>query len=645
MGLRIEIDQVGPAFGGISFADVGPYERLVGRASGALDPADPLNAGIVNLDRARRNRSGLVEYECDIDLLKPVDLSRGNGAMLYDVLNRGNKVALHSFNDAPRDSENPLAMTVNDPSSPADAGNGFLMRQGFTVLWSGWQGAGVMGGDGLMSARLPVATDGDAPIVGTSREEFIFEHRNSPVVAPLSYPTVSHDQADCELTVRQHERDQRTVIAPDAWRFVSDTRIEIDRPEGFDASAIYEFIYSARDPIVMGMGLAAVRDVVSFMRHATAAEGGVPNPLAIGGAPGIERVLAFGMSQAGRFLRDFVYQGFNQDLTGRKVFDGILVSMAGSRKTFVNYPFAQPGRFSRQHEDRLFPHDQFPFSYATTTDPVSGRTDGILARCSATGTCPKIIQTESSSDFFHGRASLLVTNGKGAEIPVPESVRLYHFASTQHGGGGATANYARHFPFTKYMLNPADFPGVHRALLVALDRWVGEGESPPSSRFPTAGELVSAHAESYGFPAIPGVHYPGLVNALCELDYSSQPPRPIPGHDYTVLVPAIDADGNERAGIRVPEVAVPRGTHTGWAPRQKGYAEGELIALGAYFPFAANRDERLASGDPRPSLEERYPSAEDYVRLVAEAARALCEQGLLLAEDVDRIVADARARA
>ena len=320
--------------------------------------------------------------------------------------------------------------------------------------------------------------------------------------------------------------------------------------------------------------------------------------------------------------------------------------MAGSRKTFVNYPFAQPGRFSRQHEDREFPHDQFPFSYAVTTDPISGRTDGIFARCEASGTCPKVIQTESSSDFFHGRASLLVTDGTGREIPIPENVRLYHFAGVQHGGGGATANFARNFPFTRHALNPADVAEPHRALLVALDRWIADGTPPPASRFPMPGDgtLVSADAESYGFPQLPGASYPGLVNGLAELDYSTQPPQAVPGRDYVVSVPAIDTDGNEIAGIRVPEVAVPRGTYTGWAPRKAGYAEGELIALGAFLPFAATREERSICGDPRPSIEERYPAAGEYLKRIADAARALCEDGFLLEEDLERIAEAALRR-
>ena len=643
--MRIEIARTEPAFEGKSFGSAGAYEKIVGTIHGAADPAHPLNAGIVNLGKAPRNAAGQIEYEVDFYLLKPADMARGNRRIFHDVLNRGNKVALHTFNEAPRDSDNPMAMSVNDPCTAEDAGNGFLMRQGYAILWIGWQGAGVMGGDGLMEARLPVATEADGPIVGLSREEFVFEHMQSPVAAPLTYPASATDPAQCTLTVRQREADPRTPIGPEGWRFLSPDRIEITRPAGFDAGAIYEFIYPARDPIVMGLGFAAVRDAVAFLRHEAADRAGHPNPLNLDGAPAIERVHAFGMSQAGRFLRDFVHQGFNEDLSGRKVFDGVFACMAGSRKAFVNYPFAQPGRFSRQHEDRLFPHDQFPFTYAVTTDPVSGRTDGVLKRCLASDTCPGIVQVESSSDFFHGRASLLVTDGEGQEVALPDCVRLYHFASVQHGGGRATANYARSFPFTRYELNPADCPGVYRALLAALDRWTSDGMPPPPSRFPRAGDgtLVPAAPESYGFPAIPGASYPGLVNELSELDHAVQPPEPIFGRNYVVLVPAIDADGNEIAGIRVPDIAVPRATHTGWAPRRAGFAEGELMALGACFPFAATERERLAAGDPRPSLEARYPTRDDYLREVRKAAEALCREGFLLPEDVEQVMEEARA--
>jgi hypothetical protein len=631
--MRIEISRVESAFDGLRFGNIGAYEKVVGRIFADLDPAHPLNAGIINIDNAPRNRAGRVQYQLDFYLLKPADLRRGSRRIFYDVVNRGNKLALNNLNEAPR---------TNDPTRAADAGNGFLMRQGYSLLWSGWQGD-LASGDNLLRAQLPIATEQGAPIVATSRDEFILEHTHSPVTLPLSYPASTLDQRTATLTVRQREQDRRIAISSQDWRFKSDTSIEIKRPLGFDAGAIYEFIYQARDPIVMGLGFAAVRDVVAFMRHDRADASGTSNPLMLDGQPAVDYVLAYGASQSGRFLRDFIWQGFNQDLHGRKVFDGVLATVAGSRKTFVNFVFAQPGRFSRQHEDRLFPHDQFPFSYAITTDPVSGKTDGILARCQASDTCPKIMQTEASADFWEGRASLLVSNGKGSEIPVPDNVRLYLFASTQHGGGSVAAN----FPFNCYQANPVEYGAVHRALVVALDEWVSRGVLPPASRFPriSDGTLISPAAERYGFPAIPGVKYPGIVNELSEMDYSVQPPQPIPGHDYVVLVPKIDEDGNEIPGVRVPTVAVPRGTYTGWNLRRRGFAEGELVLLGSYFPFAATKAERLASADPRPSLEERYQTNDDYVSQVMRAADELRNARLLLPEDVEPIFSAAATSA
>lgn len=631
--MRIEISRVESAFDGLRFGNIGAYEKVVGRILADLDPAHPHNAGIINIDKAPTNRAGRVQYQLDFYLLKPADLRRGSRRIFYDVVNRGNKLALNNLNEAPR---------TNDPARAAEAGNGFLMRQGYSLLWSGWQGD-LAPGDNLLRAQLPIATEQGAPIVATSRDEFILEHTHSPVTLPLSYPASTLDQRTATLTVRQREQDRRIAISSQDWRFKSDTSIEIKRPLGFDAGAIYEFIYQARDPIVMGLGFAAVRDVVAFMRHDRADASGTSNPLMLDGQPAVDYVLAYGASQSGRFLRDFIWQGFNQDLYGRKVFDGVLATVAGSRKTFVNFAFAQPGRFSRQHEDRLFPHDQFPFSYAITTDPVSGKTDGILARCQASDTCPKIMQTEASTDFWEGRASLLVSNGNGSEIPVPDNVRLYLFASTQHGGGSVAAN----FPFHHYQANPLEYGAVHRALVVALDEWVSRGVLPPASRFPriSDGTLISPAAERYGFPAIPGVKYPGIVNELSEMDYSVQPPQPIPGHDYVVLVPKIDEDGNEIPGIRVPTVAVPRGTYTGWNLRRRGFAEGELVLLGSYFPFAATKAERLASADPRPSLEERYQTNDDYVSKVMRAADELRNARLLLPEDVEPIFSAAATSA
>ena len=638
--MKIEISRVESAFAGMSFGSVGPYEKIVGRAFGEVDPSHPLNAEIVNLGKAPRNAAGRVEYWVDFCLLKPTDILKSNRHLLFDALNRGDKLALVDLNDAPKGPGS------NELATAEDAGNGFLMRQGYAILFGAWQGD-VVAEEGHMLAGFPVATDNGAPIAERSREEYVFGTTGSTVIAPLTYPANTLEQSEATLTVRQHEKDPRVPIPPRQWRYLSPTRLEITPADGFDAGAIYEFIYPARDPIVMGLGFAAVRDLVTFMRYASADENGRPNPLSqAGGEPAVDDVIVYGRSQPGRFLREFLRLGFNQEPSGRRVFDGVYASLAGSRRIFLNHPFSQPGRFHRQHEDHLYPGDQFPFTYTTRFDPISAKTDGILTRGLATDTCPKIMHVDSSTEFWQGRGSLVVTDESGKDITLPDQVRVYALAGTGHAGPAMFRHSGVFFQNHSYPLNRLDYGSLNRALLVALQEWVSRGTPPPASRFPRAGEgtLVPPSPETgLAFPDIPGMHYTGLVNGLCELDYSQQPPRAIAGHDYPVLVPKVDADGNEVAGIRLPDVAVPLGTRTGWNIRSAGFAEGALMAVGFYIPFAATAKERRETGDPRLSLEERYPSHEHYVSAVARAATELQNERLLLAEDVERYLATALA--
>ncbi len=639
--VKIEISRIESVFDGMSFGGAGTYEKIVGRAFGEVDPFHRLNAEIVNLDNAPMNVRGRVEYWVNFCLLKPVDIRKGNRRILFDTLNRGDKLALVDLNDSPKGPGS------NNLMSAADAGNGFLMRHGYAVLFCAWQGE-VGPEENHMVAGFPVATKNGAPIVDWSREEFTFGSTASPVIAPLTYPADTLDQSRATLTVRRREKDPRVPIPPHRWRYLSSSKIEISLPDGFDAGALYEFIYLARDPIVMGLGFAAVRDMVAFMRYAAADDDGRPNPLNHGaGGPAIDHVIAYGRSQPGRFLREFLHLGFNEDIaTGRRVFDGVHSSLAGSRRIFLNAPFSQPGRFHREHEDHLFPGDQFPFTYATRSDTISGKTDGILARCLDSNTCPKIMHVDSSTEFWQGRGSLLVTDERGKDIALPDEVRLYLLSGSGHAGPAMLAHNPIFFQNPRYQLNLLNYSSLNRALIVALDEWVSRGTPPPASRFPRVGDgtLVPPLPQTeQGFPDIPGVTYTGLINELCELDYSRQPPVPIPGHDYVVLVPRVDADGNEIAGIRSPDVAVPLGTRTGWNFRGTGFVQGALMIVGSFIPFAATAKERAAKGDPRLSLQERYPSHEHYVDAVARAASELQKQRLLLAEDVERYVAVAAA--
>src|SRR5262249_26413637 len=417
---------------------------------------------------------------------------------------------------------------------------------------------------------------------------FIFDNTTDPVTAVLSYPAATLDPSQASLTVREREQDPRIALPSSAWTYLSPTQIQISRSPELDAGAIYEFIYPARDPIVMGLGFAAMRDVVSFLRWQSRDDRGNPNPLNIEGAPGIQQVYAFGSSQSGRYLRDMLWQGFMEDEDGRRVFDGIIAHKAGSRKTFTNFEFSQPGRFSRQHEDHLYGGDQFPFTYESRFDSISEKTDGLLARCRDSSTCPKIMHTDTGTEPWQARSSLVVVDELGSDdIPLPTNVRAYYFSSTQHGPA-----LMPELGICQQLSNPAPFSPALRALLVALDRWVPYGFRPPASRFPRIddGTLVPSLPQSeQGFPEIPGVTYDGLVNELSELDTSVQPPAPIPGRDYVVLVPKVDADGNDLAGIRLPGIEAPLATFTGWNLRRGGVGRG-----GAFLPTIP-----LSSPDPQ----------------------------------------------
>ena len=594
----------------------------------AVKPEDARNAGIVDLGLAPRNTAGEVEFTTQVYILKPADLSRGNGRLLYDVPNRGRKLGLELLNDAP---------PSNDPSSAAEAGNGFVMEGGYTVVWSGWQGD-VATANNLLGLAVPTL----AGVTGTSREEFVFDDLKSPAAADLAYPAADLDPARAALTVRARERDERATPADLSFKYVGPTKIEIMRPAGYDAGAIYEFIYPAKEPKVLGLGFAATRDVVSFLRYEPSAPNGTPNPLAPGGQPATRHAYALGISQSGRFLRDLLYQGFNEDEAGRRVLDGLVPHIAGSRKTFVNARFAQPGRYARDHEDHLYPGDEFPFTYATTADPLSRRTDGILKRCSAAASgCPKIMHTDTDTENLQARISLITTDPSGRPLELPSDVRAYLLAGLPHFAP-ATAKSAV-TPTCQLPSNPLHAGPAMRALLVALDRWVSEGVEPPASRYPNAkdGSLVGPNEVAYA--GLPGLKYTGEYNEKPLVDHATVPPKA--GPEYPVSLARVDDDGHAVAAIRLPAVEVPTATYLGWNLRKSGFGEGALCGLtGSTIPLARTRAEREASGDRRPSLEERYPTRAAYVAAVRSTAGRLAGERLLLPADAERMIQQAEAQ-
>ena len=605
---RIDFQVVeSPAFGGQTFGDIGQYERLRGVAYGEVDPNDVRHREIVNIRLAPLNDRGLVEYSTTVEMYRPIDLDRWNKAIYHIVPNRGG----------------------------ASAGDAVFREMGFAIVQVGWQGD-LTPTDRNIVSSLPIATYEDgSSIVGPAVEEFIFNDDETVSEAGLSYATAALMPGLATFTVRASQGSLRVAIEDGTWSFTNERRIRVNRPAEFDGGAIYDMLYLAKDPIVMGLGFAATRDVISFLRYEITDGEGNPNPLMSVGLP--NTAISLGISQSGRFLRDMLYLGFNEDGGGRIVFDGMHPNIAGSRKTFTNYQFSQPGRWQKQHEDHFYPGDQFPFTYGTVYDPISDRADGLLVRCTASSTCPRIIHSDGEAEIWQARSSLIVTDPYGEHVDLPDNVRAYLIAGTRHGGGRGVHVESPRLGICQNLNSPVPMAQIRRALTVALYEWVVDGTEPPPSRFPTVplGTLVPPTA--VGFPIIPDVTFTGSHNPLRRNNHNTFPP--LQGDGYVVLAGRVDLDGNMLAGIRHPDLAVPIGTFTGWNLRREGYAEGAQCAgAGSFIPFAADDAERQESGDPRLSIEERYPTHDAYVSLVTQASDRLVQERLLLQRDADVIV-------
>lgn len=627
---------------GRSFGDVGPYEVISGTLFGEVDPNDPHNRDIVDIDKAPRNARGKVEYEAEFIVLRPRDGSKANGALIHTVPNRGN---------------------VRFPGP-------FRFEQGYTMSWVAWQGDILPGNDRVLMS-VPIATDGGETITGTVTSEHILEEDGATSVSlgngPYTgdshdgYEAVSLDTSTASLTMREFQWQERVPVHADSWQFANcpdgvrdhepePSAMHLCIPEGFRQGWIYELVYEAKNPRVMGLGMASTRDALSLFRYAREA-GETANPLFDDGKPILDRVIITGASQTGRYCRQFLYAGFHVDEQDRVVIEGLWPYITAARLP-INLRFAAPGRAFLQHEEWALPSYEFPIAYNVMKDEFSDRVDGVLARCERSGTCPKIVHTVSASEYWQERASLDTTDALGQkDLEMPDNVRFYLMSSTQHG----PAREASRNPLAKHLTNPAPYSDTMRALLVALDDWIQGGEPPPDSRHPrlSDGTLVTPDRASTGFPEIPGVGYPRDMNVLPVFDYgpefldkgilSHHPPKTVEGKNWRPLVPKVDADGNDIAGARSVTIMAPIGTHTGWNIRTpEAGAEGELYRLeGSFIPFARTQREREEASDPRLSLEERYQNHAGYVRAVREAASELVASRLLLKEDADRLVHEA----
>jgi hypothetical protein len=662
-----------PTFGGESFGTAGQFEKLAGTAYGEVDPNHPSNAIIQDIQLAPRNARGMVEYSTDIYIIKPVDMTRGNRMLFYNVVNRGNKGGLSTFN-----------IGVVGGNEPVTAGDGFLQKMGYTIIWSGWQPDVLPGGD-RVTMRVPIATNPDgSTITGIVRSELITAAPINTLnlssgrftgLTHASYPTVSTDNMTPlpdgflpTLTVRSHEPDPRVPIPNAQWAFgscpdgvtVTPSATQICLRGGFQPGQIYELLYRARDPLVIGLGYAGVRDLMSFFKQDKADDAGNPNPLYLAGNR--PKAVFMGTSQSGRNMRTFLHLGFNADERGRTVFEGAFPHIGGGRAQF-NSRFSQPGRAWGDYPDHLYPAYEFPFTYKILRDPITGENDGILNRCRRTSSCPKIIHAATALEMWEGRQSLGLTDPSGrADINDDATVRTYIMGSTQH----APSAFPPPFGDCQQQTNPNPQTETLRALWVAFTDWVDRGIAPPASTVPKISKKTLVLPSEVNFPHIPANNYGGIsrpavkflgfANDLHVLNWGPlfnnrdesgiitiEPPQ-VTDRVYTIRVPQVDADGNDVAGVISTGVQAPIATYTGWNLGRAGRFEDELCSLqGSFIPFATTQAERIATGDPRLSLEERYGTHEGYVAAVKAATDRLVQQRFLLPEDAARLIADADA--
>lgn len=684
---QFEVVSTVDAYGGATPAGAaGPYSVITGIVHGKLDPKNPDNAGIVDLSSAPLDANGYVNYTTDVVILRPKTASIARRVLFYDVVNRGNKLGQSSF------------VGGGALTSGAAPGAEFpsLLRRGYTVVWSGWQGGIDQTGNGASAAvgtSFPVASNSDgSPITGLSREEYIPDYGGGNGTSfKLSYPPASlTDKAEVVFTARQtwlnaagkEDYNAPSVPVP-TWAYVTNAdgsvSVTFTPPAAVPAQSgsgtvapdngtIYSFVYRAKNPVVMGVGFAAVRDLVSFLKNSDTDGKGAANPLndmktAVCAAgtncpanpkTNFDVALGEGISQSGRFMRDFLYQGFNKDTAGLTVFDGMMPIISAGRRTWVNTRFSQGGRWSKQHEDHWMPGDQFPFAYNVMADPVGGATDGLLKQCQASSTCPKIMQIDGAFEWWGGRASLVVTDGQAHDLTLPSNVRYYLVSGTQHGGGAGVSTGIVTQPVAgstcQFAASPVSETPVERALIPALESWVVAGTPPPASQYPTvaSGNLVAATQAALGFPDLSSVTVPngasatptavslagvGKTNQVFVTDYSAAVPAANLSQQYMVLVPKVNFNGNETSGILMPELAVPLGTYAGWNLRAAGHAMGDgCSSTGTAIPFAVSGATK-AAGDPRSTLADLYTGRADYQAKFGAATDALVTQGYLTSLD------------
>jgi len=636
--VRIEVKSRADILGGKSFGSAGAYEKLSGRIYFAVDPHNSANQIITDIDKAPKNAAGKVEFSSDFYMIKPKDPGRGNGTVLYEVSNRGGKGMIGFFN---------LSSGSLDPAKAADFGDSFLLEQGFTLLWAGWQ-FDPPEREGLLRVYAPIAREaGGRAITGLVRSDFVPTEKiyEAPLADRnhIAYAVTNpHDPANV-LTVRDSVEGPRRLVPRDQWQFNTDGA-SIRMVAGFEPKKIYEVVYKSQDPPVVGVGPAAVRDTIAKLKYGSAGELSIAQ-----GA--IKRAIAFGISQSGRFLRTYLFYGFNEDESHRKVFDGVMAHVAGSGRGSFNHRFAQPSRDGHPYLNFFYPTDIFPFTDIAQVDPETGVREGLLTHAAKPQLLPRVFYTNSSYEYWGRAASLFHTRVDGLEdAPLMPEVRVYLLAGGQHGVAGFPPSRT----IGQQMNNPLDYRWAMRKLLVSMNRWVTDGVEPPPSAYPRVDNGTLVSPDRLRFPRIPDVRVPAVPHKAYRADYgpdflatgivTEEPPKL--GSAFPILVPLVDADGNEISGIRMPELAVPLATYTGWNLFNGRAGPRDVVSSmqGSFIPFPRTRAERERTNDPRLSVEERYQSRGQYLSLVSKAAHELVEKEYLIRADLPRMLEQAGAR-
>lgn len=636
---RVEITWSGPVLDGKSFGSAGAYEAMRGKIHFVVDPDDDANEDIADLDLAPKNADGEVEFSADFYLLWPIDPTKGNGTILCEVVNRGNKLMLPFFQDGER---------THDPRLPAHFGNGFLMNEGFSLLWVGWQ-FDVPDGEDRLRAYLPVARNVDrTPIRGLVRSEILVTDRVlSHTLGDRdhkAYPVADPDDERNVMTVRDSREGARRVIPRTQWSFarMEDGEVKPDPTRaylqgGFEPHKFYEVVYVAENPPIAGLGLAALRDAASYAKHGEGALFGVADYH-------FSHAIAFGVSQSGRVLRTMLYHALNRDEDGNRAFDGMLVHVAGGGRGSFNLRFAQPSRDGHPFGNHFYPTDIYPFTDQAQLDPETQQDEGILTRLESLDSemLPKIFYTNSSYEYW-GRAASQVHTSLDArkDFPPHDNTRIYLLAGGQHGPQAWPPAHT----LGQQLANPNDYRPAMRALLTHLRRWVTTGEEPPPSRIPRIRDRSLVAPERLRWPRIAGAPLVTRIQKAYRVDYGPKFWRdgivdtepPVLGKEFPLLVPQVNADGNEIAGVQTVELLAPLATYTGWNPfRANAGPVTELSSMvGSFIPFPRTKQEAAATGDPRKPISDRYQSRQHYEQQARAAAARLVKDGFLLAADAD----------